>query len=72
MNATKTVDMILTCGSHVSARRVEWLVGFAPEAKPAIYRLPGGRYVVGYTEDDQVYEDPDTSPDDVSWTGEDA
>jgi hypothetical protein len=65
MNAT----MILTSGDHVAVRLVEKLTTITlPDLSPAIYQLPGGRYVVGYTEDGQVYQDPDSTPDDYQWS----
>jgi hypothetical protein len=61
-------DMILTCGEHVSVRLVEELVTIEQGTNQAIYRLPGGRYVVGFTEDGQIYQDPDASPGDFEWS----
>ena len=68
------VDMILTSGVHVSARLAHQLKTITlPDLSPSIYQLPGGRYVVGYTEDGQVWQDSDSTPDDYAdWTDDEA
>ena len=50
MNTTRT-GLILTSGQEVSARLVQTISEAPEDLQVSIYQLPGGRYVVGYTED---------------------